>query len=333
MIYLESMETTYAPIEQGGAQPVPDPSYSLIPGLTWLTEENVSFSNTDKLGGFHSLTGTGWTYSSLFAQSSGVPYSFNSSENNVAAGLTTIGDILAEQGYNQEFICGSDASFAARGAFFERHGGYEIFDYNTAVEKGYIPEGYFVWWGFEDKYLYKIAKDEATRLAAEGEPFNLTFLTVDTHHQGGYVCDLCDTSIEPQLASVVDCADNQIEDFVRWCMKQDFYEDTTIVIVGDHPRMDMDLVGGIDYYDRTVYNCYINAKPCYDAKRYTNREFSALETFPTTLSALGFKIEGNKLGLGVDMFSGESTLMEKIGYDELNKQLNGYSEFYDKKFN
>ena len=38
-----------------------------------------------------------------------------------------------------------------------------------------------------------------------------------------------------------------------------------------------------------------------------------MDLFPTTLSSMGVEIEGNKLGLGTDLFSNEETLMEKLG--------------------
>lgn len=34
----------------------------------------------------------------------------------------------------------------------------EIFDYTTAVEEGKIPEGYWVWWGYEDQSYLKMQK-------------------------------------------------------------------------------------------------------------------------------------------------------------------------------
>ena len=143
MIYLESMETTYAPQEIGGFQKVNNTSDNYIPGLTYFADEYISFSNSELLGGFHSVSGTGWTYASIFAQSVGIPYSFDNVEidtkkNNYTSSAKAIGDILSENGYNQEFLCGSNASFANRDDFFKRHGDYEIFDYNTAIEKGYI---------------------------------------------------------------------------------------------------------------------------------------------------------------------------------------------------
>ena len=46
-----------------------------------------------------------------------------------------------------------------------------------------------------------------------------------------------------------------------------------------------------------------------------------MDLFPTTIASLGFKIEGNRLGLGTNLFSKEETLLEKYDYDYLNKEL------------
>lgn len=64
-IYLESMESTYADKANGGAF---DKNY--IPELTQLAADNVSFSNSDLLGGGHSSVYTTWTIGGIFAQTS-----------------------------------------------------------------------------------------------------------------------------------------------------------------------------------------------------------------------------------------------------------------------
>ncbi len=333
-IYLESMETVYADTASGGAQP--DVNY--IPGLTELANANISFSSSDKLGGFHAINGTTWTMGALLATTSGVPYSFPTERNSMgkweefAGGLTTLGDVLESKGYKNEFLCGSNSDFAGRRSYFEQHGNYQIFDLYTAQNREYIPRNYFVWWGYEDLYLYEIAKDELTELAGSGEPFNFTMLTVDTHYVGGYVCSLCKNEYEVPTANIVACADRQLMDFLSWCGEQDFYEDSVIIISGDHPRMDTFLVESVeDYYDRTVYNCFINSAK-EPSGSTVNRDFTALDMFPTILSAMGFDIEGNRLGLGVDMFSGEPTLCETMGFDELEAETKKYSKYYIENF-
>ena len=53
---------------------------------------------------------------------------------------------------------------------------------------------------------------------------------------------------------------------------------------------------------------------------------------PTTLSSIGAKIEGERLGFGTNLFSGEKTLTEKYGYEKLNRELEKSSRFYDNTF-
>ena len=54
--------------------------------------------------------------------------------------------------------------------------------------------------------------------------------------------------------------------------------------------------------------------------------------FPTTLAALGVEIEGNRLGLGTNLFSAEQTLTEQYGFDMLDLELQKNSVFYNKQF-
>lgn len=328
-IYIESIETTYASVEDGGAQEI-----NYIPNLTELAKENVSFSDTDKLGGAYVTTGAGWTMGALFSSTTGVPFAFPIEGNsmnrfeNFAPGITSLGDILEGFGYKQVFLCGSDGTFAGRQAYFEQHGNYEVRDLFYAREKDYIPSDYQVWWGYEDLKLYDIAKKELVELAAEDQPFNYTMLTVDTHHVDGYICSACQNTYDHQLGNVLECTDNQIADFIAWCKEQDFYKDTVIVISGDHFRMDSSLVAG---HERRLYNCFINAE-CEVAGDKFHREFTSLDLFPTTLAAMGFEIEGNRLGLGTNLFSNEPTLTERLGYDSFNVELGKYSKYYVEHF-
>ena len=336
-IYLESMETTYASFDQGGFQNV-----NLMPNLTKLAYEGVSFGTEPggRLGGCINVTGTGWTSAALMATTSGVPFCFPMSDTTevgvstqFAPNLETLGTILQENGYYQEFLCGSNATFGGRKTFFEEHGNYDIYDYYKAISTERIPGDYHVWWGFEDRILYEIAKEELTRLSRMEEPFNLTMLTVDTHFPDGYVCSLCDEGkYAVPLASIVECADRQLYEFVEWCKTQDFYEDSVIVILGDHPRMDTLLVEGVDMADRRSYNCFLNAQMPAETADFSERMFTSMDMFPTILSAMGFHVQGDRLGLGVNLFSEETTLIEQFGRDWLNTELQKTSPFYEQHF-
>ena len=334
-IYLESMETSYASKGQGGFQ-----EENLIPNLTELANDNISFSNTKGFGGFYSLTGTTWTIGSIFALNSGVPYSFpikdnftKNQEGSFADGITTLGDILDSKGYVQEFLCGSDADFADRRDFFTSHGNYKIFDYYSAIDNGYIDKDYHKFWGIEDKKLYSIAKDEITKLSKSGKPFNFSMLTVDTHFPSGYECENCGDDYENKAENVVACADRQINSFIEWCKQQDFYENTVIVVLGDHPRAEQVLVPKqFKGAERTVYNCIINSKNTTETINQQNRTFTAMDYFPTVLSAMGFSIEGDRLGLGTNLFSDKQTLPEELGFENFENEISKRSDYYIENF-
>ena len=54
--------------------------------------------------------------------------------------------------------------------------------------------------------------------------------------------------------------------------------------------------------------------------------------FPSTLAAMGVKIDGDRLALGTNLFSDKQTLIEKYSYDEVNKGLEARSTYYNNKF-
>lgn len=335
LIYLESMETTYASEDAGGAKAV-----NYIPELTRLAEENVFFSNTAKLGGAFIYTGTGWTMAALLASSAGVPYKLPIEGNSAGEyesflpGIISLGDILQREGYQNYFMCGSEAAFGGREAFYEQHGDYQIFDYDSAREEEVISQDYKVYWGMEDEKLYAYARKKLTELGETGEPFNFTMLTVDTHHPVGYKCELCHDEYPEQFANSIACASRQAADFVKWTKQQPWYENTTIILVGDHNSMNADFWEDIGDYDRRTYNCFLNLPDEIlkeDINRY-NREFSTMDFFPTVLASLNVKIEGDKLGLGTNLFSKEPTLPEKMGKEEFSEQLSKYSNYYYTEF-
>ena len=95
--------------------------------------------------------------------------------------------------------------------------------------------------------------------------------------------------------------------------------------------MDKLLVEGIDNADRFIYNCFINAN-AQEGFAAKGREFTSLDIFPTVLSAMGFELSDNRMGLGTNLFSGEKTISEELGFARLNEELSKRSTFYEKNF-
>lgn len=334
-IYLESMETTYADDASGGGFGDTD----VIPELTNLAQENESFSaDSNIINGGYAMPGATWTMGGLFAQTSGLPLKSSitdvssggmATQKSFFPGVTCLGDILDAAGYKQVFMIGSEGNFAGRSLYFTEHGNYEIQDYNYAKEHGQISQDYKVWWGYEDEKLFANARAELEQLAQGEEPFNLTLLTVDTHFENGYVCDLCENTFgDNQYANVIACSSKQVAEFVHWIQQQDFYKDTAIVISGDHLTMDSDFCQDVSAnYERRTYTAYINAaaeKPLQET-----RTFTTFDNFPTTLAALGVSIPGGRLGLGTNLFSDTATLAEEYGTAELKNEIARKSTFVE----
>lgn len=332
-IYLESMENSYASKDLGGYM-----DENLIPNLTKLSDEGVHFSNTDKsLGGPQQIYGSGWSVAGMVNMGMGIPLKIPMNGNSYGKsgyflpGAVGIGDILHKEGYNQTIMFGADADFGGLTTYFTTHGHYKIFDVKYARKQKLIPKDYNVWWGFEDDKLYKFAKDEITRLSKEGKPFNFTMETADTHFQDGYLSKNAPTPHKNQYANVISYSDEEAVKFIKWIQAKPFYDNTTIVITGDHRSMDKKFFKDFNpKYNRTVFNLILN--PAVKPNKTTDRQYAPLDFYPTTLSAMGVEIKGHRLGLGTDLFSKEPTLIERDGFKKFDKELSIRSNYYDKEF-
>lgn len=329
-IFMESMETSYFSESEGGGE-----KENVIPELYNLASQNINFSQNNSVGGGRDITGAKWTVGAMIAQTSGIPLSRGGDApyhpKGFLKGAKGLTEVLKENGYYQALMVGSDSTYGGRKQLYETHGADKVYDIYTAYEDNIVPKGYWQWWGMEDKYLYEYAKKELTEISKNDEPFALTMLTVDTHHVNGFICSECPNKHSSQYSNVLSCASNQLNSFIEWVKQQDFYENTTIVITGDHLTMDNQyIINNVNKnYTRRLYNCFINSLRTENTK---NRDFVSFDMLPTTLSAIGAEIEGQRLGFGTNLFSGEKTLTEKYGYEKLSNELEKSSRFYDKTF-
>ena len=332
MIFSESMESTMTSRTNGGGW-----DYSVIPELEQLAQHNTNFSATNKIGGTQRTANAENTTTGLVAQTSGTPLmigddiNLNNAFNNYTRyvpGLVSLADILRDNGYNQQMLMGSDANFGNRKTYFEQHGGVDIIDYEAAKAEGRIPQDYDVWWGFEDKKVFSYAREEVAKLAAKDQPFVQTVLTADTHFVDGWLDPSCDTPFSNKYENVYACSSKMISGYISWLQQQDFYKDTTIIVVGDHLGMQTDFYTENipENYTRTIFDLYINA-PLSPTKE-KERTFMSFDTFPTTLASMGVTIEGDKLGFGTNLFSSQPTLAETIGLDNVNNEVKKHSSYY-----
>lgn len=331
IISVESLENTTCSKENGGAW-----EYSIIPELERLAMENTNFSNNSNIGGGKTVYGTTFTAGGLVAQTAGIPlvtpainYNIYNGSGKYLENVYTLGDMLEKQGYNLEIMMGSDGEFGGRTQYFTANGNYKIYDLAYAIEMGKMTEDDVVWWGFEDDKLFEWAKEETNHLANQDKPFNLIIHTADTHFVDGYLSKYAEDMFDTQYENVHAYCSKLVSEYVDWVQKQDFYKNTTIVIIGDHLGMQSEFYEEHTPkdYERTVYNAIIN--PVIEVKNSKNRNFTTMDMYPTILASIGVEIEGERLGLGTNLFSNRQTLAEELGYVYLEEEMKKTSEFYN----
>ena len=330
-IYVESLENSALSTTHGGVEKT-----SYIPNLEKLALENTNFSNTQTIGGGYATYGSTWTIAGMISQSAGIPLkvaagkSNSYTSNNYMTGAYSLGDVLNANGYRNYFILGEESSFAGADAYYKQHGNYIIYDYNWAKKEELIPQDYYEWWGFEDSKLFEFSKQKLLEISQNDEPFNFVMETMDTHFMDGYVDKSCKTKFKENYANAYYCTDQMLSKFIEWVKEQDFYENTTIVITGDHLTMRNGFFVSTDTtYERTVYNVFIN--PYKDGEYTKNRKFNTIDMYPTTLASIGAEIEGDRLGLGTNLFSDKKTLIERKGLNYVESELSKASDYYNNK--
>ena len=329
-IYLESIEKTIESIKEGGAK-----SKNYIPNLTSYADKYTAFADEDGTQG-RVLNGGGWTIAGMVSQSAAIPLLLNingfdyNANQTFLPGAYSIGQILEAHGYTNELITGCDKKFAGTNLFFEQHGNYEIIDPAAAKEKGYIPQDYLQFWGYEDIKMYDILKAEITEKYNSGTPFNITAATLDSHADDMFVCDKCDKDNEQytdQYDMVYHCTDSQIGEFISWFEQQPCYDDTVLVISGDHTSMATSWYDDCKDYDRSVYSLFVNSQV--EPANGKVRSYTTQDMMPSTLAAMGVEIEGDRLGLGTNLFSDTPTLCEELGFEQLNQMVGRTSNYYN----
>ncbi|MEL3899387.1 MAG: LTA synthase family protein [Treponema phagedenis] len=326
-LYLESVEASITAKEYGGLLP-----YDTIPELRKIAEENLSFSHGEKLGGATQVLGTSHSLASLVNTSLGVPemlppFFSENLKSHFFTGGYGLGDILFDNGYTNIFISSSCHQYGYQDVFVKNHKNFSIFDLNHYRSIGKLDKDYQVWWGFEDSKLFQFAKEELAELSEKEEPFFLMLFTGNTHTPKGYLEKDAEKKFKNQIHNVFADSSKQVGEFIQWLKKQSFYEDSVIVILGDHQYMGDDLYSkNIKEKDRHTYNAIINSQV--HTVQTKNRVFATFDFYPTIVEALGIRFHAKGLGLGRSLFSGEKTLLEEIGVNKFNEEIQRRSSFY-----
>lgn len=326
VIFLESMEKNFAQ----------------------YTPEIVELEGTalDFLPGGKNVSGTSWTIAGITGKLCGIPLNMPMGIEEYLGNLPTyvpyakcLMDVLADKGYNQLYAQGTDGSFTQKKDFWRAHGNVNIHDIKYYKSVGKIPENYLVFWGFEDRKLYHLVKEELDSIASLDNPFAFYMLTIDTHQPRGWLDDSCRIALKNigitdiklnHFPEALRCASMQLESFIDWMREQTWFDKTVVFVMGDHATPSLSAKAGISQSDSLYWtNFVINPAKSVGELYRRGRVYSSLDMFPTILESMGFELDGHAIALGRSLYADSPTLLEMYGQRTLDSLLRERSIQYD----
>lgn len=293
-----------------------------LDNLRNIQERYVSF-----LPGGESLTTQDWTIGSQIAKYCAVPLKFPAYDSIQVflPKAMCIQDLLDKNGYHQVFVQGTDKKFASFGYFIETHSNIEMHDFSYFEKNGMVGKD-ISGWGMDDSKLFEHLKEDITNISGN-RPFAVYAMTMDTHWPMGHIaknCGIGEDDLKDKSGTyrkALQCSSKYVGDFLDWAKKQEWFDNTLIVIQGDHiiPDMLRNLLSmPPSDSSKYWYNVFINApKP-----ENIYRKFSAFDIYPTILEMMGAKLgDGHRLALGTSLLSEEKTLLEILGRKKLDSLL------------
>ena len=313
LVFLEGLETIY--MEE-----------SIFPGLT----PNLNALNAQgwQLNNLNQIEGSRWTMGGIVATLCGTPLVYESSlgGNNIMFTrfldkATCLPDILRQADYQQVFMGGASLEFAGKGDFLKQHSFDQVL--GTAALRPQLPDSsYLGAWGLFDDSLFALALQQYRRLAAEDKPFNLTLLTVDTHHPGGEPSSSCSpyAEIDNSILHAVHCTDYLIGNFIEQLKQQPAYEDTVIVMVSDHLALRNNAFSLFpEDYERRLYFNVLNS----DHQASSQVLATPMDLAPTILDMLDITHNASFL-VGIDLLDADVQRSDRNIHDPRREDIIRY---------
>lgn len=319
VIYLESFEHYFQNAEYYGD--------NLIVNLANYQKEGQYSAN------HLSLEGTDYSIASIVTSLCGIPYRFSPKRDIWKSKFflpqaVCMPEILKDNGYQTAFIKAADITFTDANLFLLQHG----FDEAIGVDeiKKYYPKDGFEekhigsFGGVTDRTLFDFAKKKID-MFDDDKPFMLGLFSLDTHMPDYHLDESCEEKFG-DLRDVFKCTDKAVYEFVEWFKTTKYYENTTILIMGDH-LLPVRIEGQVNA-KRGIYNVFLNLPS--ELKFDVNKKFALFDLAPSILESVGAKIKPRALGLGRTLFGDEVSLIEEIGERKLNIKIMQRSEVYEK---
>ena len=240
-------------------------------------------------------------------------------------GALCLGDYLKADGYHNVYFNGSSGVFSGLNKFFLSHGYQEFMGKEDWLEKGLVKPDDLNMWAVYDKDIIDFSIRRLDELMAEGRKFSFALSTMDTHEPGFLSKDCEEAGMPRNWPGYVKCSMSQVGRLLRHVRDRGWEKDFVILVMGDHLAR-MPKLGDVDLKraEKRFVLCSLEGG---ELKPMRGR-ITHFDLFPSLLSALGFTVEGGRLGFGYDVFSRE--VMPPEGNTErLRKRVLSHSKIYE----
>ena len=290
-------------------------SQPLTPYLHELIERSYYFENFYS-SGIHTNNGI---VSTLY----GFPAQFRRPMMRVVVDkYTGIPVNLRQHGYKTEIFVTSNPRYDNMNSFLLENG----FD-RIHSQYDYPKEKFVNNFGVADDYLFQYGLKTLKNTAKEGNPFLATFLTV-SNHPPYVVPEAFKDKGEDDSDCIIAFADNAIRYFMEGASKEDWFDNTIFILLGDHGKILNQQ--GQKYSMALSYNripLIIYSPMFKDAPKRFEQMGGQIDVFPTIMGLLNMSYENNTPG--IDIFNEKRPFIYFVSNTHLGCVNNKYLYIYD----
>ncbi|UOQ86004.1 LTA synthase family protein [Gracilibacillus salinarum] len=248
---------------------------------------------------------------SLYPSPRGAVY-FTHSSND----FHSLPEIIGNNGYYSTVFHSNNKSFWNRDVMYDNLG-YDHFYSETAFE---VTEENSVGWGLKDKPFFEQSMKYLQQLNQKEQPFYSKFITLTNHYP--FELSEEDATIDPYDSNsntlnhyfqTVRYMDEAVEEFFNHLKETGVYDDSIIILMGDHYGISDFHKKAMSQYLDTEYTDFQHVQlqrvpfivhiPGEEGKTFS-KVAGQIDVKPTILNLLGID-DSNDLSFGTDLFSDE----------------------------
>lgn len=320
IVYCESIEETFGREE--------------VMGEDLLAPLRSSIENPDL--SIDQMPGADFTIGGIVASQCGIPLkSISILSGNLTGwalerfmpGAVCLGDYLHDADYHNVYYNGSSGVFSGLDKFFRSHGYQEFMGKEDWLENRHADPASLNIWALYDSEIIDFSIERIDELMAEGKKFSFALSTMDTHEPGFLSPPCVESGFSNDWPGYVKCSMSQVERLLRHIHDKGWDDRFVILVMGDHLSR-MPRLGDLEL--KSVEGRYVLCSLHRDGSLRPMRSIiTHFDLFPSLLAAMGFKIEGDRLGFGYNVFSKEIA-PDADSRSRLKKRVLSHSKTYER---